>query len=132
MPVYAENITKPDPQDSNDLEILYPGTSAKLVAQAAAGKIILFGGRFNGRLISACTLTPIYDGDYQLAQLSVREITRRRGVARQLIIQAMKQLPDDLQSISADLSHAPELINLFSELGFTATHTFWQWQRPTS
>jgi predicted GNAT family N-acyltransferase len=132
MPVYAEIITKPDQQDSADLEILYPGLSAKLVEQAAAGQIILFGGRFNGRLLSACTLTPIYDGDYQLARLSVREITRRRGVARQLIIQAMKQLPDDLRSISADLSHAPELINLFSELGFTATHTFWQWQRPKS
>ena len=132
MPVYAEIITKPEPQDSDDLEILYPGTSTKLVAQAAAGKIILFGGRFNGRLLSACTLTPIYDGDYQLAQLSVREVTRRRGVARQLIIQAMKQLPDDLQSISADLQHAPELINLFAELGFNASNTIWHWQRPAS
>ncbi|MDF1693307.1 MAG: acetyl-CoA sensor PanZ family protein [Zhongshania sp.] len=130
MPVYAEIITNPDQQDSSDLEILYPGSSAKLVAEAAAGKLILFGGRFNGRLLAACTLTPIFGGDYQLAQLSVREVTRRRGVARQLIIQAMKQLPPDLKCISADLRKGPELINLFSELGFSANNTIWQWHRP--
>jgi predicted GNAT family N-acyltransferase len=132
MPVYAEIITKPEQQDSADLEILYPGDSAKLVAKAANGSIILFGGRFNGRILSACTLTPIFSGDYQLAQISVREVTRRRGVARQLLIQAMKQLPADLKCISADLSSAPELISLFTELGFSANKTIWQWQRPNS
>ena len=131
MPVYAEIISQPDPQDAADLEILYPNDSVKLLASANAGKLVIYGGRFNGRILSAFTLTPIYGGDYQIAQLSVREVTRRRGVARQLIIQAMKQLPDDLQSISADLRSAPELINLFAELGFTANNRLWCWQRNT-
>ncbi|CAA0112458.1 acetyl-CoA sensor PanZ family protein [Zhongshania aliphaticivorans] len=131
MPVYAEIITQPDPQDAADLEILYPNDSVKLLASANSGKLIIYGGRFNGRILSAFTLTPIYGGDYQIAQLSVREVTRRRGVARQLIIQAMKQLPDDLQSISADLRGAPELINLFAELGFSANNRLWCWQRNT-
>ncbi|MFQ3200013.1 MAG: putative GNAT family N-acyltransferase [Zhongshania sp.] len=129
MPVYAEIITQPDSQDAADLEILYPNDSIKLLASAVSGKLIIYGGRFNGRILSAFTLTPIYDGDYQIARLSVREVTRRRGVARQLIIQAMKQLPAELQSISADLRSAPELINLFAELGFNASNSLWCWQR---
>ncbi|QQD18728.1 acetyl-CoA sensor PanZ family protein [Spongiibacter nanhainus] len=130
MPVYAEIISQPEPADADDIALLYPKDSDKLLAAADKGKLILVGGRFNGRLIAALTLTPIHDGDYQMARLTVREITRGRGVARQLLIQTFKQLPDDLKSISADLRSAPGLVNLFSDLGFTQVSTYWRWQRP--
>ncbi|NKI19206.1 PanM family protein [Spongiibacter sp. KMU-166] len=131
MPVYAEYIREPEPQDRSDLELLYPGDSERLINNAAKSKIHLVAGRFNGRLIAAMTLTPIHGGDYQVAQLTVRDITRRRGVARQLLIQCLKDLPDDLTSLCADLRTAPELSSLFNELGFTASGSTWQWQRPT-
>lgn len=130
MPVYAEIITDCSQQDAQDLEILYPGESRHLLDRAQHQKLLLIGGRFNGRLLAALTLTPIHGGDYEMARLTVRELTRRRGVARQLLIQTFKVLPDDLSALSANLSQAPELIELFSELGFSASGTCWRWQRP--
>lgn len=130
MPVYAEYIRQPEAQDRSDLELLYPGDSEKLINSAAKKDIHLIAGRFNGRLIAALTLTPIHGGDYQMARLTVRDITRRRGVARQLLIQCLKDLPDDLSSLCADLRTAPELTSLFNELGFTSNGSNWQWQRP--
>jgi predicted GNAT family N-acyltransferase len=130
MPVYAEYIEHADELDRDDLERLYGKDCDKLLKAAGDGKIKLIAGRFNGRLIAALTLTPIHAGDYQIARLCVREITRRRGVARQLMIQSMKALPEDLVSISADLRQAPGLCNLFSDLGFKQVNNIWQWQRP--
>ncbi len=129
MPVYAEFIKTTNAQDASDLELLYPGESARLLQRAEADKLILVAGRFNGRLLAALTLTPIHGGDYEMARLTVRAITRRRGVARQLLVQTLKVLPEDLQSISADLGRSPELVELFAELGFSARGKHWCWQR---
>ncbi len=130
MPVYAEFLTTVDELDRDDLERLYGKDTNKLLSAAEKGTLILIAGRFNGRLIAGVTLTPIHAGDYQMARLCVREITRRRGVARQLLVQAFKALPDGLSSISADLRSAPELCNLMSDLGFKSNGSIWQWQRP--
>ena|SRR5690554_174143 len=130
MPVYAEFIQAPSEQDAKDLALLYPRDSDKLLQRAAAGKLHLVAGRFNGRLLAALTLTPIHDGDYEMARLTVRDITRRRGVARQLLVQSLKVLPEDLRVISADLSQSSELVQLFAELGFSASGTYWRWRRP--
>lgn len=130
MPVYAEFIQAPSEQDAKDLALLYPSDSNKLLQRAAAGKLLLVAGRFNGRLLAALTLTPIHGGDYEMARLTVRDITRRRGVARQLLVQTLKVLPEDLRAISADLSQSSELVQLFAELGFNASGTYWRWRRP--
>jgi len=131
MPVYSEYIRDPAPEDRVDLERLYADDAEKLISAAQSEQLLLIGGRFNDRLIAAMTLTPIHNGDYQLARLTVRDITRRRGAARQLLIQAMKALPEDLRSMSADLSSAPELSPLLTELGFQNQGSTWQWQRPS-
>ncbi|MBD2859963.1 acetyl-CoA sensor PanZ family protein [Spongiibacter sp. KMU-158] len=130
MPVYAEFIKSVDEPDRADLERLYGKDTDKLLNAAEKDKLILVAGRFNGKLIAGFTLTPIHAGDYQMARLCVREITRRRGVARQLLIQAFKALPEELVSISADLRSAPELCNLMSDLGFKSNGAIWQWQHP--
>ena len=132
MPVYSEYLREPTQQDQDALAKLYPNDAEALIDAAKKGRLLLIGGRFNGSLISALTLTPIHGGDYELARLTVRDITRRRGTARQLPIQCMKDLPDDLRSMSADISKAPELSSLLTELGFENLGHCWQWQRPQS
>ncbi|MAY38647.1 MULTISPECIES: acetyl-CoA sensor PanZ family protein [Spongiibacter] len=132
MPVYSEYLREPTQQDQDALAKLYPNDAEALIDAAKKGRLLLIGGRFNGSLISALTLTPIHGGDYELARLTVRDITRRRGTARQLLIQCMKDLPDDLRSMSADISKAPELSSLLTELGFENLGHCWQWQRPQS
>ena len=132
MPVYSEYLREPSQQDQDDLAKLYADDTQALIDAAKAERLLLIGGRFNGSLIAAMTLTPIHDGDYELARLTVRDITRRRGAARQLLIQCMKDLPDDLRSMSADISKAPELSSLLTELGFENLGHCWQWQRPQS
>ena len=132
MPVYSEYLREPTQQDQDALAKLYPNAAEALIDAAKKGRLLLIGGRFNGSLISALTLTPIHGGDYELARLTVRDITRRRGTARQLLIQCMKDLPDDLRSMSADISKAPELSSLLTELGFENLGHCWQWQRPQS
>jgi predicted GNAT family N-acyltransferase len=130
MPIYAEIIKNCPDQDASDLEILYPGESEQLLARAQSDKLLLIGGRFNGRLLGALTLTPIHGGDFEMARLTVRAITRRRGVARQLLIQTFKILPEELETLSADLGNAAELSELFTEIGFKAQGNTWRWQRP--
>ncbi|AKH68508.1 Acetyltransferase (GNAT) domain [Spongiibacter sp. IMCC21906] len=130
MPIYAEIIKNCPDQDASDLEILYPGESEQLLARAQSDKLLLIGGRFNGRLLGALTLTPIHGGDFEMARLTVRAITRRRGVARQLLIQTFKILPEELETLSADLGNAAELSELFTEMGFKAQGNTWRWQRP--
>lgn len=131
MPVYAEIINQHyTDQDAADLETLYPGDSTQLLNSAQSDKLLLIGGRFNGRLLGALTLTPIHGGDFEMARLTVRSVTRRRGVARQLMIQTLKTLPESLNSISADLSNSPELSELFIEMGFKAQANIWHWHRP--
>ena len=132
MPVYSEYLREPTQQDQDALAKLYPNDAEALIDAAKKGRLLLIGGRFNGSLISALTLTQIHGGDYELARLTVRDITRRRGTARQLLIQCMKDLPDDLRSMSADISKAPELSSLLTELGFENLGHCWQWQRPQS
>lgn len=132
MPVYSEYLREPTQQDQDSLAKLYPNDAKTLIDAAKQGRLLLIGGRFNGSLISALTLTPIHGGDYELARLTVRDITRRRGTARQLLIQCMKDLPDDLRSMSADISKAPELSSLLTELGFENLGHCWQWQRTRS
>ena len=132
MPVYSEYLREPTQQDQDALAKLYPNDAEALIDAAKKGRLLLIGGRFNGSLIAALTLTPIHGGDYELARLTVRDITRRRGTARQLLIQCMKDLPDDLRSMSADISKAPELSSLLTELGFENLGHCWQWQRPQS
>ncbi len=130
MPVYSEYIVEPSAQDRQDLTKLYGDEADKLIAAAQKQQLHLIGGRFNGALIAALTLTRIHNGDYQMARLTVRDITRRRGVARQLVIQCLKDLPDDLSSICADIRSAPELASLLTEMRFVDNGANWQWQRP--
>ena len=60
MPVYSEYLREPTQQDQDALAKLYPNDAVTLIDAAKQGRLLLIGGRFNGSLISALTLTPIH------------------------------------------------------------------------
>lgn len=123
MPVFAEIVENPAEQDRKDLCKIY-GTPADQfppwLEEAIDGDSIVIAGRFNGRLLGALCLKPIGEGHYRLEKLQVRDITRRRGVARQLLKMALRDLPMEVRRIDVELGEHPELENLFSETGFEA------------
>ena len=95
MPVLLEQISQPNPQDIEDLRKIYSdypsigdSTADGWLEQQFEKPGFLMAGRFNGRLLAALWVTPINtagNNDWSLEHLCVRNITRRRGVASQLI-----------------------------------------------
>ncbi|MBB3047617.1 putative GNAT family N-acyltransferase [Litorivivens lipolytica] len=126
MPVVAEIVSQPCAQDLIDLKKTYEDRTEWLQT-AVAGSDLVVAGRFNDRLVSGFLLKD--QGDHwQLEKLQVREITRRRGVARQTIHSALKTL-DFTRPIRVDLSDHPELASLFAEFGFEESGSgTYQWR----
>ncbi len=126
MPLVLEIINRPEDEDLLDLEKIYAD-------YPAAGEIrpwqqrqldcnnTLVGGRFNDRLIAACWLGPA-NPERAINNLCVRKLTRRRGVARQLLtlLIAHKDAP-----LAIDISACPEIQPLLEELGFKAEQGRW-------
>lgn len=82
MPVTVEHLDALTDQDRADLD--------KLAAESDHGRwgeepsALRFGGRFNSRLLALAVLLP--EGEHwRLQRLAVRELTRRRGVARRMV-----------------------------------------------
>ena len=128
MPVIAERINKPTEQDLIDLSKTYEGNIEWLQPILESDDLVI-GGRFNDRLVAAFVLCR--QGDlWRLDKLQVREITRRRGVARQTLHSALNTLSID-GPVCVDLSAHPELSSLFESLGFSAQPNakgLMQWQ----
>ena len=121
MPVFAELIQDPSDQDRKDLELTYGEIPA------TPEGTLLVGARFNGRLLG-CLLLENKGDHHQLRELNIREFTRRRGVARQLLMKLLRQPPEGVSAIRADLSQHPELQGFFSEMGFAQQGELWHWQ----
>ncbi|MBL4826238.1 MAG: acetyl-CoA sensor PanZ family protein [Spongiibacteraceae bacterium] len=139
MPVILEKMTKPSAQDSLDLIKIYQNDTERTIdecpewinKQMAIGKH-LFAGRFNGRLVACIWVTPSPKW-WQLESLCVRDITRRRGVARQLLTLLTREALAKGVSLAIQNSPGCEIIQpLFQELGFTLSTSSTQgsvWQK---
>jgi ribosomal protein S18 acetylase RimI-like enzyme len=129
MPIILEEITQPSPEDHNDLVKIYqdyPKTLGKdlhsdldnwIENRLNSGQII-FGGRFNGRLLAAIwsTKEPL---ELKLELLCVRKLTRRRGVARQLLTLLKKRAKKDQLNLTIrQPATSIELSSLLQELNF--------------
>ena len=99
MPVYVESVTQPSPQDLTDLAKIYadapewlltPYASAAALIEAAISDGSLVAGRFNDRLLGAALLERGAE-TWQLSHLCVRRVTRRRGVGRRILEEALRQ-----------------------------------------
>lgn len=90
MPVVIEKVLQPSPQDIIDLNKLYAEyaegfTYADLQQWlTTTADTVLYGARFNGRLVGAISLQQ-QQNTIQLNHLCVRAVTRRRGVARDVL-----------------------------------------------
>ncbi len=147
MPVILENISNPSPDDLDDLIKLfqdYPATLANAhidtqvdtqvdtpvdtpvngplsdwINDKLASGQQLFAGRFNGRLIAAVWGIPAFYS-WQLEHLCVRAITRRRGIARQLLTLLAQHA--DIEKLDLKVVNSivpPELKPLLTDLGFS-------------
>ena len=98
MPVLVEEISEPSSQDLSDLHKIYQdapdwliapdGSREELIARGIAEQRFL-AGRFNDRLLVAALLEKRHDG-WRLSHLCVRQVTRKRGVARRLLDEAQR------------------------------------------
>jgi GNAT superfamily N-acetyltransferase len=98
MPIVVDHLQSPTAQDRQDLEKIYydapselfaPFTDAAALIENGLREKTLIGARFNDRLLGAARL--IKDQrHWQLSQLCVRKLTRRRGVAERLVSEAGK------------------------------------------
>ena len=98
MPVLVEEITEPSSQDLSDLQKIYQdapdwliapfGNREELIASGIAERRFL-AGRFNDRLLGAAMVEKHQDG-WRLSHLCVRQVTRKRGVARRLLDEAQR------------------------------------------
>lgn len=98
MPIVVESIHAATYQDQEDLQKIYRDAPAWLLAPFSDGQSLIEAGlsegtllaaRFNDRLLGAARLQRKAD-IWHLSQLCVRKLTRRRGVAERLLVEAQK------------------------------------------
>ncbi|MCW2269249.1 PanD maturation factor [compost metagenome] len=98
MPIVVETLTTPSQQDLQDLARLYADAPAWMLAgpeqalalvSAALEDGSLIAARFNDRLLGAARLQR-EDVAWQLSDLCVRSLTRRRGVGLRLVNEAQR------------------------------------------
>lgn len=98
MPVYFESAEHPSAQDLADLEKIYADAPQWLLAPYANAAALIEHGlahntlvtaRFNSRLLGAALLNKHAD-TWTLSHLCVRALTRKRGVARRVLEEALR------------------------------------------
>ena len=133
MPVQLEKIEQATTEDQQDLIKIYKAhlnqtdqqTESWLQQQFASGEH-LFAGRFNSRLLVAVWVDEQTTHHWQLKYLCVRDITRRRGVARQLMQLLAKHAHQQQASLIVDAHQLPEvLLPLLTEIGVHKQQQQW-------
>jgi GNAT superfamily N-acetyltransferase len=98
MPIVVEPVHCATYQDQEDLQKIYrdapnwlltPFTEAHSLIEAGLSEGSLLAARFNDRLLGAARLQR-NETIWHLSQLCVRKLTRRRGVAERLLVEAQK------------------------------------------
>ena len=124
MSVTIELLDLNDDAQRADLEKIYEDSPGWMRRNLEAVDFIkqwiepcaqIWGGCFNGRIIGAVGIRETDDGQ-QLIGLCVREVTRRRGVAFQMMELIMKELKGPL---FIETRQQPSTDILFDKLGFS-------------
>lgn len=140
LPVNLEWLGQPSKQDIIDLDKLYGDAPQSWISDASLGsnwalektqqgnQVAL--GRFNDRIVCAAILvgqSEISDStyDYQIDQICVREVTRERGVAKQLMVRIVQWAKAHEKSLYIE-GDDPRLNGLY-ELGFTQYLQGWRY-----
>ena len=133
MPVQLEIIEQASAEDLQDLIKIYQEhlnedeqKTENWLQQQFNSSQRLFAGRFNSRLLGAVWAREQDSQHWQLTQLCVRAITRRRGVARQLMQLLANHAQKQQLTLTVDAQSLPEeLCPLLAELGFVHQHQQW-------
>ena len=131
MPVYLEFVQLPSSQDQTDLRKIYaelpswllaPYSSVDELLQQNLQQGHLVAARFNQRLLGAAILQR-QDKRWLISHLCVREITRKRGVARRLLGELQREAANNGAGLSMGLpKEHSELEALASYLGVAWHH----------
>lgn len=107
-------------QDRIDLGKIWPRADLSALVQQLGSQQQLYAAKFNDRLLAAVQVT-VQAGQGRLAQLEVREVTRRRGVGLYLVEEVLAQNPQILHwSLAQDGTSEEEVIAAFMQAaGFT-------------
>ncbi|MEB0043637.1 MULTISPECIES: acetyl-CoA sensor PanZ family protein [unclassified Pseudomonas] len=98
MPIVVESVHSATYQDQEDLQKIYRDAPQWLLAPFHDGQALIESGlsegtllaaRFNDRLLGAACVQR-NNNIWHLSQLCVRKLTRRRGVAERLLVEAQK------------------------------------------
>lgn len=124
MPIVLQHIHQPaelDAQDLLDLKRIradHPLPGPDMAARFAAGQWLV-AGHFNDRILGAAWLHES-DSRWHLDDLTVRALTRRRGVARQMLtLLAHEARQAQRELCLADQPPVQVLQSLLHEIGFT-------------
>ncbi len=139
LPVHIEWIESPSEQDWLDLEKLYkdaPGQWFEGVCEHTAKDYIaikkqqdfkIVAGRFNDRLIVGATLKAQEgQSSYLIEELCVRSATRKRGVARQMLVRLCQWSSEKKYILLVNDENAQYKTLL--EYGFVHTKGLWRRQ----
>jgi GNAT superfamily N-acetyltransferase len=142
LPVYLQWLDEPNEQDQTDLDKLYadapanwfeqnqPANGADWAQQKAKQGERIALGYFNDHIVCAACLVEqsgISDQAYMytVQQLCVRDVTRRRGVAKQLLVR-LCQWANKSQSSLYIKDEESQLSGLY-ELGFVQYLQGWRY-----
>ncbi len=115
-------------QDKQDLRKIWPQYAGEDIARALDERHRLYAARFNDRLLGALRVE-IRDTQGKLYDLSVREVTRRRGVGQYLLEDTLAQNPTVTRWWIAHDDHADQrIISTFMQAcGFHKQDEGWLW-----
>lgn len=92
MTLIVECLTTLTPQDRQDLALIWPHQDIARLEHSLNEHRRLYVSRFNGHLLAGLIVE--IDGDSaELTDLKVRESTRRRGIGKYLVEEALRTLP---------------------------------------
>jgi len=108
-------------QDISDLQKIWPQEDIAALEQTLDDDHRLYAARFNDRLLAAVRMV-VKEETGTLSQLTVREVTRRRGVGQYLLEDTLAQNPHITRwSVTLDGSEAAGVIAAFMQAaGFEA------------
>lgn len=124
MPVTVAKVELKDPAQRADLEKIYADSPNWMRRDLSPEDFLeqwivpcdaIWGGWFNGRILGAVGIRETSEGS-QLIGICVRKVTRRRGVAFQMMEAVLKELSGH---VYIDTRQQPSTDILFDRLGFT-------------
>lgn len=142
LPVYLQWLDEPNDQDCTDLDKLYAdaptdwfesaqplkGSDWALERVKQGERLAL--GYFNDHIVCAASLieqsdSPQHAYMYEIDQLCVRKVTRKRGVAKQLLVRLCQWAKENQSALY--IKDEQERLSGLYELGFVQFRQGWRY-----